>query len=281
MNPNRFYYQIDDSYSFYHSITNNPQGFDTHIHRSYEILHFISGDAAYYIEGQIYKMNPGDVIFTNTRELHKIIFNSNQPYERKFIQFKPAFILGLQVKDCNLLALFENRKLGFNNQIKKSDVHKYDIDTYIELLHKYSKGGTPTDNVMIKTTLIQMLVTMNHVFLDNYQDNSKFIQSNPKVDAILAYINNNLEQNITLPLLEQIFYIDKYYLCRIFKQTTGFSVIEYLTYKRIMKAKEMLVKNIPAVDTAAAVGYNDYSTFYRSFKKIVGLSPKQYQDKHR
>lgn len=281
MNPDRFYYEIGPAFSFYHSVTANPEGFDIHMHRSYEMLYFVSGDATYHIEGQTYRMEPGDLVFTNTRELHKIIFYSDEPYERKFIQFKPEFILGLQIDGFNPLAVFENRKPGHNNKINAEDVRAYKIDSYIEAMHRYAKGGTPIDNAMIKATLIQMLAAVNQVFQDKYRGDETLGVPNAKINAILAYINENLNQKITLDELEMAFFINKYHLCHIFRQNTGFSILEYISYKRIMKAKEMLAEGQSATEVAAQVGYSDYSTFFRAFKNIVGVSPNKYKKKTR
>lgn len=104
---------------------------------------------------------------------------------------------------------------------------------------------------------------------------------NAKINAILAYINENLNQRITLDELEMAFFINKYHLCHIFRQNTGFSILEYISYKRIMKAKEMLAEGQSATEVAAQVGYSDYSTFFRAFKNIVGVSPNKYKKKTR
>lgn len=57
---------------------------------------------------------------------------------------------------------------------------------------------------------------------------------------------------------------------------TGFSVIEYITYKRILKAEELLLSGLSILDAANEVGFGDYSNFYKAFKKITGTSPKKY-----
>lgn len=54
--------------------------------------------------------------------------------------------------------------------------------------------------------------------------------------------------------------------------------MEYLTYKRIMKAKELILKDIPINQLSKTVGFKDYSNFYKAFKKITGLSPRQYKE---
>ncbi len=85
-------------------------------------------------------------------------------------------------------------------------------------------------------------------------------------------------KKITLDILQQRFYVNKYYLCHIFKMNTGFTVIEYITYKRVVRAMELLMSGVTAIDAAHAVGFGDYSAFYKAFKKITGFSPKQIID---
>ncbi len=101
-------------------------------------------------------------------------------------------------------------------------------------------------------------------------------EHNDKVAAILEYINKNIDQKITLDLLEKLFYINKYYLCHIFKMNTGFTVNEYITYKKIMKSQELLISGVPVLEASSIVGFGDYSNFYKAFKKVVGCSPKKY-----
>ena len=86
-----------------HSIFQSPNDVDTHIHDCYELFYFISGDLTYYIEGHAYDLKPNDLIVTNTKELHRIIFHSDANYERKYIHFKSDFLSAYQTKEYNLL----------------------------------------------------------------------------------------------------------------------------------------------------------------------------------
>jgi YesN/AraC family two-component response regulator len=124
-----------------------------------------------------------------------------------------------------------------------------------------------------------MLVKMNRVLLKYINHITESHKYDKKVLAILDFINNNLEEKITLNILQEEFYVNKYYLCHLFKMNTGFTVIEYITHKRIMKAMELLMSGISTLDVAHTVGFTDYSTFYKAFKNITGFSPKKYSKK--
>jgi YesN/AraC family two-component response regulator len=262
-----------------HVVTESPNDIATHIHDGYELFYFISGDLTYYIEGQAYKLCPNDMILTNSRELHRIEFNSKSCFERKYIHFKPEFISSYQTDEYNLLTYLEKRKLGYFNRIPAKSVLEDGIFDLWDKIEKTTQEDSPENLIMMKTYFIQMLITINKIPSEN---NNSFVISHKydqKIVAILEFINKNLNEKITLELLENEFYVNKYYLCHIFKTNTGFTVIEYITYKRIMRAMELLTSGSTALDAAHAVGFGDYSTFYKAFKKITGFSPKQYYAK--
>lgn len=267
----------EKAFLFCHNYDEKPFNILTHIHDCYEIFFFISGDVTYYIEGQAYILKKDDIILTNNRELHRIILNSEALFERKFIHFKPEYISSFQIDGYNLLHYIENRKLGYFNRIDACTAEEYGIYSYLEQLEKHCKVSSPESPIMIKSIFVQMLLSINQILMSHTDLTHEALENNNKVSSILNYINKNFQKKITLDLLQDLFFINKYYLSHFFKKSTGFTVLEYITYKRIMMAKELLENNIPVLEVAAAVGFSDYSNFYKSFKKIVGMSPQKYK----
>lgn len=93
------------------------------------------------------------------------------------------------------------------------------------------------------------------------------------VADVTNYINQHLTENITLDTLCEHFYISKVHLNRIFSKAIGATVFEYIAYKRIGLARHLLESGVPAKEAAVQVGYHDYSTFFRAYKKITGHAP--------
>lgn len=266
-----------NGFLYCHSYKEQPSDITTHIHDGYEIFYYISGDLTYYIEGQAYQLKPHDIIITNRRELHRIVFHSQMPYERKFIHFKPEYVSTfLQSEVLNPFYYLERRKLGFFNKIESDEVISSGISSLWDKIEEVSREDTAENNFMIKLLFMQMLIEINKAYSRNKSFVTDSVINNDKVVEILDYINNHIDRKITLDLLENMFFVNKYYLCHIFKQSTGFTVNEYITYKRVMKAQELLNKKIPVLEVSDAVGFGDYSNFYKTFKKIVGCSPKKY-----
>lgn len=138
-----------------HSIIEMPYDIGTHIHNCYELFYFVSGDATYYIEGQAYELTPNDLIITNTRELHRIIFHSDAQYERKYILFHPEYILYYQTDGYQLLKYIEHRKLGHLNIIPAKMVLKTGINKLWDEIESTCIGNTPESSVLMKAFLFK------------------------------------------------------------------------------------------------------------------------------
>ena len=72
------------------------------------------------------------------------------------------------------------------------------------------------------------------------------------------------------------FYLSSSYLCRIFKDSTGTTINQYITAKRISRAKVLLAEGHPVAEDSSLCGFGDYSNFLKAFTKIVGISPSKY-----
>ena len=97
------------------------------------------------------------------------------------------------------------------------------------------------------------------------------------ISETLQYLNAHFSEKITVDDLSEKLYVSKYHLMRAFKYETGKTIHEYLTEQRILTALEMIRTGIPAQDVSEAVGYQEYSLFYKNFYKYVGVSPSVYQ----
>ena len=266
----------ENNFLFSHNFDKAPVNVDTHMHNCYELYYYISGDLTYYIEGHAYNLEKNDLIITNMRELHRIIFNSTNGYERKFIQFKAQYIAPYQTGQYDMLGFANKRKLGYFNKINAQDVLSNKIDVLWNSIEEYAKTNVPESTILMKSYLVQMLVKINNIFLKKQNNTSIYPKYDNKISEILDYINNNFSKRITLDLLERQFHFNRYYLCHLFMTNTGFTVNEYITYKRILKAQQLLLSGNSIIYIANEVGFGDYTSFYKAFKKIVGISPKAY-----
>lgn len=91
------------------------------------------------------------------------------------------------------------------------------------------------------------------------------------------YINNNFDKEFNLDLLSHIRLTSKFHLLRLFKKYYGQTPKQYLTDKRIEKAKEFLNNGVSVTNTCFDVGFECPSSFCTLFKSRVGLTPTAFQ----
>lgn len=102
------------------------------------------------------------------------------------------------------------------------------------------------------------------------------------LEKVKEYIQNHLEEDITVEILAGYACISVSQLFRIFKNEEKTTPVEYITRLRLFYASQMLKESdLPVSRIATSVGYNNYSYFTKVFKNKYGMTPSQYQRKYR
>ncbi len=248
---------------------NDPPELQMHIHHYYEFLYFKSGDASYLVENNIYPVEKGDIFITRPNELHTLVFHSDKQYERDFVQISKSFIAEFPV----LFEAIDARPPGTYNCIKKDIAAKYNLYEYFDNVKHYVLYRLPESDAMIKSYTIQFLVKLNSI---SETTNNSRPSSGNRIDNIIEYLTYNISSDITLDFLADKFFINKYHMCHIFKKTTGLTIKEFINIRKITKAKNLLCSGTDIMSLCYECGFNDYSTFYKTFKKLTGKSPKNF-----
>lgn len=249
---------------------------DFHLHDVYEIYYLISGDVNYFVENKIYELNQGDLMITNKYEIHKPSFKSDKTYERICIQFGNEIPALYSTEEFNLLYCFNNREKGERNRIELKAHQRQELQELMDRLEQTSMKKQKHDIILRNTYFVQLLVMLNNAFL-SASGNDRHAEISAKILPVLDYINENLQGDLSLEFIEHKFYINKYYLSRLFKQYTGMNLHQYIIYKRLARAKELLSEGMSVTDTCYMTGFNDYSNFFRLFKKVIGIAPGMYK----
>lgn len=108
-------------------------------------------------------------------------------------------------------------------------------------------------------------------------DKSKYV-----LQALQYIAQHYADEAISITTIAQYLQVSEGHLSHVFKKETGYTVINYLTQYRIHRAMELLKDCRRKVyEVANEVGYRDVTYFGSTFKKLVGMSPSEYQDRCR
>lgn len=92
------------------------------------------------------------------------------------------------------------------------------------------------------------------------------------------YLNRHLDEEISLKLLGEVFFLTPNYISRVFRSELGVNYLAYLTHLRIERAKSLLLTTDRGIaEIAEAAGFNDYRTFTKVFKRFESVPPSQYR----
>ena len=98
------------------------------------------------------------------------------------------------------------------------------------------------------------------------------------ITGITRYIQEHLEQEVSLSVLAEEFHLNSQYISQLFKNEIGVGFLAYLTNVRMEKAKKLLISTpLSIAEVADRVGYGDYRVFTKVFKKTEGITPSQYR----
>lgn len=266
---------LDTDYSIAYCIDDSYTMDKLHFHNVYEIYFAQTGGLRFFVNNKIYPIEKNDLFVFNHLDLHRIGITPGTHYERYVIIFNPDYIKNYCTDTTDLFKCFTNRNQNFSHRIHLNDKQTEEFLALYKKAETYFKSSDYGDDVYKKMTLAEILIFINH-----FNAKNEFIQKSDsefaKIKPLINYINENIHLKLSLEHLASRLYISRFYLCKIFKEATGFTVKEYIIYRRIMKATELLRENIPVSQVSEMTGFQNDCHFITTFKKNVGISPKQY-----
>lgn len=258
--------------------------FPPHKHNYVEIMYVCQGSITHYIDGKELVMHAGDLLLLNQHIKHGIKRAEYEDIGINFIALPEFFDIPLQMlKENNVLAdflvnIFRRNNTGghyllfeLKNEQNIENLMENMIRTILyenqdeAVFNQYSMG-------LVFLYLIEYMDKLTQSSSQNYKDvimhtTSQYINSHYKTASL-----GNLAAQLHQPLST---------LSKLIRDCTGFTFQELLIRKRLQNAAILLSDtNLSIEEIASNIGYENYSYFYRIFKKQFGMTPRQYRLLH-
>ena len=261
------HYDKDGLYMHYSfDYTPDPTDFYTHFHDKYELLYIKCGKGRFISEGRIYNLMSGSVFIVKRGETHRLEIDPAYPYERVAFNFDRKLF---ETVDRSGI-LFE--PFGKDNILYSGAQITDNLDKICRIPPDVKEEAL---RVRILSHLIPALSEIACAYAAEgspYQDQAIL---NMSVRLAIKYIHDNLYQDLPLDEIARNCFVSKSYISRLFRETTGKTIGEYITLKRLIAANRMLARGEPPTAVAAACGFKYYSTFWRDYQKVFGISPSE------
>ncbi|MCQ4088629.1 AraC family transcriptional regulator [Saccharibacillus sp. JS10] len=224
------------------------------------------GEGWLRIEGQDYYPKPGELFLMpeGVQQSYSVIS------ERPFLKYWCHFTA--QVGGVNLFKLLDLNPYCSPTQPQKVTEIFKDIVYHANTDTIYSK-------LLVKSKLMELVsYYMMNLNIDEEQISFQNGSTVNRLTHVLDYIDEHIAQNIAVEELAGIAYMHPNSFIRTFKQYAGMPPIQYVTHKKIEKAKQSLsLTSLSVTEISEQLGFNDTFYFSKQFKKYAGLTPTDYR----
>ncbi len=227
---------------------------ESHCHAQYEMIAVAHGDITVMLEGQNYRLKENQIIIIPPLFYHSVMANGEGSYRRITVRFGgDAIPKALQD---------EFTKRGRDTTIDASRMKKIkeicqkeDPSFYAPLL----------ESLMIETfyDVLQMPQAPARIETDEF------------LQKAFEYIDRHLHEKILLDDLAQYTSRSKSSFCHLFEEKMNISPKQYIIQKKLALASKLIDEGVPHTVAALQVGYENYSNFYRLYRKNLVKSPTQ------
>jgi len=232
------------------------------------VLHYIAaGEWAFQMEGRDYLVNPGDMVLLPPRLLHVVRQVSGKQRAQHVIHFE-------------LSGSISGEKLPLAVSLPKRQ--QTEAARLFRRLRREWIVSEPFADMVVGGILVEML---GLYFRNSGRPKASTASATlawKNIERSVQFLHANFQRpELALHDISVAAKVSPNYLCRLFKQNTGFSPMAYLTLLRHSKAEELLLRSLQnCTEIAEAAGYGDIHVFSRSFKKISGLAPTEFRRRH-
>lgn len=243
---------------------------EPHNHDFYELYFLFDGEREFFVENKMFNVRSNTLVVVPPYSIHK---TEGGPYKRINLNISPSVLNPSQNEF--LMELSKQIAVKIQNE-------------YIDLIKKLLLEGAKLQLSGIKHkteyllslihTIIYFLSIQDTTSISATSTSHKIKSISPEVLKILSYINANYNQQITLKILCDEFFLSKVSLCKKFKSVMNCSIMEYVNQMRLSKAKSLLRETNKTIEEIAFdCGFSSANYFGLIFKKEVGLSPLNYK----
>lgn len=280
LNPLNYYQEMEMSSPYvntHRDITYSYEAMSLHSHTFYEILCCRTNCGAEYLVGpHRYSLQKGDIILIPPDISHCAILPENMtvPYERDIIWLSVAFHDNYQ------------KLMGLPSESYSTNLPTYLIRTsgtlwefLCDLIHAGVQEEEQKQYAWQTTVIGNTMMFVSYLRRAYLSQTAQVLKAEKPdlLDNIISYVERHYAQRLTMPEIAKQFYVSERTISSLFRKRLGVTFYQFLTQRRLIAAKELILKGLTLESVGEQTGFSDYSAFFRAFKSEFGISPREFK----
>ncbi|BEU87040.1 AraC family transcriptional regulator [Selenomonas sp. TAMA-11512] len=248
-----------------------------HYHDYYEIIIYLGDTPATFIHKETAAKRPvhmGDILLIDIFDGHMLDARGNEQSARFSVGISPEYIKLCSANSVSLKNLFSRSNKGY--PVFRPSM--WEFQKYVNLIQQYRSSSFEKADIVYKQGIVHQMLAF--LYEDFYHDGKESIVDDQKAHIVretIGYIHEHISEDLRLDKIAAKMQYSKQHLASIFKEITHTTLNSYIAEKRITTAIAMMKNGpIPLTEVAEKIGFLNYSTFFKAFKKVTGVSPKEY-----
>ena len=279
--------------SYYSNATNNfhitrisspKEALNLHSHNYFQIYYMISGRVTHHLENSTADLTAGDIFILPPNQPHYIETPAGE-VDFYSLSFMSDYFQNVKEANKLILDFLLYLQTECPEKIEPKVSLSYEDTIFAKALFKRVleefSGNKPGKNEIIKESVSVLLSLFARVY---FEKNAAALVAKENRQLVLhsvEYIKNHFDEEITISEIIRRSAMSKTNFCILFHSVTGMPFKEYLNRYRIERAAELIAAGEKVSVAGNYCGYCDFSTFYRNFKKYVGISPSEFAKRNK
>lgn len=248
---------------------------ELHHHDFNELLYIKKGIFKFKVDDKIYNLEPGDLVIVTPSTLHVLEQTPNMDCEKIVINVTDDYISEFNTTNTNLQLVFEKVNQSKNYCIRFRNQAKHKLEKYLNNLIESQFSKMYGEDLFFKIKFVQLIILINANY-DQDQD-IKIESEHSIISKAIDFINNNISKSFNIDDIANYLNVSPSTISHTFKTQTGISLYRFITKKRMILAKTLIKQRLTFNEIYLLCGFNDYTSFFRAFKKEFNITPKDFQ----
>ncbi len=228
----------------------------------YILIYCTEGKGVIEVEDRIYRLEKSDAFCIPRNVRHKYYADEKEPWSILWVHFKGD--------NTNYFPLEERKIVHINS--RHSDNR---MMVLFNLLFRVLERNYTIGNFIYISQVLSLI--LSEIYFREKVDESSV--QDRHVTMVIRYMYQHLRESLTLEEISEEVQLSKSYLNAVFKAQTGKSPVEFFIHLKMQEACKLLKSTDYYIyEVSSELGYTDQYYFSRIFKKVVGVSPKDYKN---